>query len=328
MTVNIGVIGVGLMGRFHALTLSRKVDGARLIGVADSNRRVAEQVASETHTTAYDDYSKLLENKDLDAVVIAVPTAFKPDIIKAAMGLGKHVFVEKPLALDLKNANEIVDLSKKRKVWIQVGYQRRFDSLYKKIKNYMDSGEIGDLIYIMSVTRDPPLPNPGVNVEISGGIFLDTSSHDYDTIRWLANAEARSVMAQGSRIVGQGDYDVTTTTIMLSNNAMAYVDACRFSAYGYDTRVEILGTKGSILVTPVSSSHSNDMIMIKKQDKYEWFIERFGEAYEEEIRAFIDSVRNDKQPLVTAEDGKAALEIALAARLSMQNKKAVDLPLG
>ncbi|GGP20944.1 inositol 2-dehydrogenase [Thermocladium modestius] len=328
MTINIGVIGVGLIGRFHALTLSHEIEDARLIGVVDSNAKVAERVASETHTVAYNDYVKLLENKDLDAVVVAVPTAFKPEIIKAAMDSGKHVFVEKPLALDLKNADEIVDLSKKRKVWVQVGYQRRFDPMYRKIKEYMNEGEIGDLIYIMSVTRDPPLPNPGVNVEISGGIFLDTSSHDYDTIRWLANTEAKTVMAQGSRVTGQGDYDVTTTTIALSNNAMAYVDACRFSAYGYDTRVEVLGTKGSILVVPVNSSRSNDVVLVKKQDKYEWFIERFQEAYKEELRAFIDSVKNDKRPLVTAEDGRAALEIALAAKLSMQSRKAVDLPLG
>jgi myo-inositol 2-dehydrogenase/D-chiro-inositol 1-dehydrogenase len=334
-TVPIGVIGVGNIGRVHAQNLARRVPNAELVAIADANKAAADAVAAETGVEqVYGDYKALLENRDVQAVVVATPTFLKLEVVKAAARAGKHIFCEKPMALTLKEADEFIAVSEKAGIKFQVGYQRRFDPSYMRLKQAIDAGEIGTMLLLRSNTRDPPQKVAGwADPKVSGGIFLDTSSHDYDVIRWLSGSEAESVLADGAttaypELEALGDKDTTMTIIKLANGALAHVDACRVSVYGYDIRAEVVGTEGAIFMDIGKSSETHVLKKSWESNEYSyWYQERFDEAYRGELEGFAGSILNDTTPKVTARDGRAAVEIGLAARLAMQERRAVSLPL-
>lgn len=334
-TVQIGVIGVGSIGKVHAQNLARRVPNATLAAIADANRAAADSVASQTGVKqVYTDYKEMLRNKDIEAVVVATPTFLKLEVVKAAAEAGKHIFCEKPMALTLKECDEFIHTSEKAGIKFQVGYQRRFDPSYMRLKQSLDAGQVGKMLLLRSNTRDPPQKVAGwADPKVSGGIFLDTSSHDYDVIRWLSGSEAQSVMADGMttaypELKQLGDVDTTMTIIRLANGALAHVDACRVSVYGYDVRAEVVGTEGAAFM---DIGRGSDAHLLKKDWESNefsyWYQQRFDEAYRGELEGFAAAVLSDSKPKVTARDGRGAVEIGLAARLSMEQRKAVSLPL-
>jgi len=333
--VGVGLIGAGQIGKVHAQNLARRVPNARLEAIADSYVEAAKSVAALTGVTdVYSDYAKMMESKEIDAVVIATPTFMKMQVVKAAVEAGKHIFCEKPMALTLTDADELIRLSKQGGKKFQVGYQRRFDPSYMRIKSAIDAGEIGTMLLLRSNTRDPPQKVAGwADPKVSGGIFLDTSSHDYDVIRWLSGSEAVSVIADGVTtaypdLKSLGDQDTTMTIIRLANGALAHVDACRVSVYGYDIRAEVIGTEGAAFMDIGKSSEAHVMKKSWESNEFSyWYTERFDEAYRGELEGFATAIQEDTEPRVTAKDGRAAVEIGLAAKRSMLERKAVTLPL-
>jgi len=319
----------------HAQNLARRVPNAKLAAIADSNKAAADAVGAQTGVAqVYGDYRALLENRDIEAVVVATPTFLKLEVVKAAAQAGKHIFCEKPMALTLKEADEFIRTSEKARIKFQVGYQRRFDPSYMRVKQAIDSGEIGTMLLLRSNTRDPPQKVAGwADPKVSGGIFLDTSSHDYDVIRWLSGSEAESIIADGAttaypELKGLGDKDTTMTIIRLANGALAHVDACRVSVYGYDIRAEVVGTEGAVFMDIGKSSEAHVLRKSWESNEYSyWYQQRFDEAYRGELEGFATAILNDSEPRVTARDGRAAVEIGLAARLSMEQRKAVNLPM-
>ena len=333
--IGVGLIGAGQIGKVHAQNLARRVPNARLSGISDSNIDAANAVASLTDVQeVYKDYHALLRNKDVDAVVVATPTFLKMEVVEAAVEAGKHVFCEKPMALTLSEADEFIRTIDRGGIKFQVGYQRRFDPSYARIKSAIDSGEIGTMLLLRSNTRDPPQKVAGwADPKVSGGIFLDTSSHDYDVIRWLSGSEAVSVVADGvttayPELKKLGDQDTTMTIIRLANGALAHVDACRVSVYGYDIRAEVVGTEGAAFMDIGKSSEAHLMKKSWESNEFSyWYTQRFDEAYRAELEGFASAIIDDTEPRVTARDGRAAVEIGLAAKKSMQEGKAVSLPL-
>jgi myo-inositol 2-dehydrogenase/D-chiro-inositol 1-dehydrogenase len=334
--VGVGLIGAGQIGKVHAQNLARRVPNARLKAIADSNIEAAKAVAALTGLNeVYGDYTKMMENEEIDAVVIATPTFMKMQVVQAAVDAGKHIFCEKPMALTLADADELIRISKKGGKKFQVGYQRRFDPSYQRVKSAIDAGEIGTMLLLRSNTRDPPQKVAGwADPKVSGGIFLDTSSHDYDVIRWLSGSEAVSVIADGVAtaypdLKTLGDQDTTMTIIRLANGALAHVDACRVSVYGYDIRAEVIGTEGAAFMDIGKSSEAHVMKKSWESNEFSyWYTERFDEAYRGELEGFASAIIGDTEPRVTAMDGRAAVEIGLAAKKSMLEKKAISLPLG
>jgi inositol 2-dehydrogenase len=332
--VGVGLIGAGQIGRVHAQNLARRVPNARLKAIADSNLDAAKAVAALTGVTeVYGDYAKMMEDKEIDAVVVATPTFMKMEVVKAAVRAGKHIFCEKPMALTLADADELIRVSKQGGKKFQVGYQRRFDPSYMRVKSAIDAGEIGTMLLLRSNTRDPPQKVAGwADPKVSGGIFLDTSSHDYDVIRWLSGSEAVSVIADGVTtaypdLKTLGDQDTTMTIIRLANGALAHVDACRVSVYGYDIRAEVIGTEGAAFMDIGKSSEAHVMKKSWESNEFSyWYTERFDEAYRGELEGFAAAILGDTEPRVTAKDGRAAVEIGLAAKRSMLERKTVDLP--
>ncbi len=333
--VGVGVVGVGQIGKVHAQNLSQNVPGAKLIAIADSNLETAKAVAAQTGVErVYADYLELMHNNEVEAVVVAVPTVLKLQVVKAAAEAGKHIFCEKPMALTLEEADEFIRISEKAGVKFQVGYQRRFDPSYTRVKEAIDSGEVGRMLLLRSNTRDPPQKVAGwADPKVSGGIFLDTSSHDYDVIRWLSGSEVSRVSADGAtkaypELKDLGDQDTTMSILHLANDALAYVDACRVSVYGYDIRAEVIGTEGAVFMSIGKSSNTQILKKTDESNQYSyWYMERFGEAYRKELEEFCRAVAEETEVRVSARDGRAAVEIGLAARRSMMEGRAVSLPL-
>jgi len=327
--VGVGIIGAGKMGRIHAANLAQGIPNAKLVAVADVVEASAKKLAAEFGVTnVFTDYLRLVENREVQAIVIATPTLIKPQIVKFACEAGKHIFCEKPVATGLHEAELVLKSSQKSPGKFQVGYQRRFDPLHVKVKEALEAGEVGSIVLVRSNTRDP-LPNEAQwpDLKNSGGIFVDTCSHDYDLVRWLCGSEVSRVEAEGSPR-SQPDQHTVITNLSMANGVVAQVDASRMSSYGYDVRVEVLGTKGAIFTRP--DAPSGVRVVKGSQESiasYPWYPERFKEAYKLEMESFVECIVNDTETKVTAQDGKAAVEVATAARKSMQEGKAVNLPL-
>jgi predicted dehydrogenase len=327
--VGVGIIGAGKMGRIHAANIAKGMPDAKLVAVSDVLEDSAKKLAAEFGVTnVFTDYLRLVENREVQAVVIATPASQKPQIVKFTTEVGKHVFCEKPIATTFHDAEQVLGWSQKSPAKFQVGYQRRFDPLHVRVKEKVESGEIGSVVLVKSNTRDP-LPNPSEwpDVKSSGGIFFDTCTHDYDMVRWLCGSEVGRVEAEGSPR-SQPDQHTVITNLYLANGVVAQVDASRMSSYGYDVRVEVVGTKGAIFTNPDAA---RDLRVLKGSQEavttYKWYADRFKEAYRLEMVSFIDSIMTDKDTKATAQDGKAAVEIAAAAKKSMAEGKAVNLPL-
>jgi len=327
--VGVGIIGAGKMGRIHAANLAQSVPNAKLVAISDVVEDSAKKLAAEFGVTnVFTDYLRLVENREVQAIVIATPTLLKPQIVKFACEAGKHIFCEKPIATTFHEAEQVLKSSQKSPGKFQVGYQRRFDPLHAKVKDALESGEVGSIVLVKSNTRDP-IPNPAQwpDLKNSGGIFVDTCSHDYDLVRWLCGSEVSRVEAEGSPR-SQPDQHTVITNLSMANGVVAQVEASRMSSYGYDVRVEVLGTKGAIFTRPDAPS---GMRVVKGSQEslatYAWYADRFKDAYRLEMASFVDCIVMDAETKVTAQDGKAAVEIATAARKSMQEGKAVNLPL-
>lgn len=184
--LRVGVIGVGLMGKTHATNLATRIPNANLFGIADSNGALAQKVGSELGVSnVYSDYRELINSKDLDAVVIATPSFAKPELVIAAIEKGKHVFCEKPLCVDLADAKSLESVVKRSGLVFQMGFQRRFDFSLMRAKEAVKTGKLGKILLITSRTRDPPgsIASWEDDPKLSGGIFNDTCSHDFDIIR-------------------------------------------------------------------------------------------------------------------------------------------------
>jgi len=337
-TINLGVIGVGGIGRVHAYNVAFKVKNAQLMAIADVNRDAALNFVKEyklNNVVIYDDYRKLLENGNIDGVVIATPTFTKKDILIAAADAGKHIFVEKPLALNLNDADEMVRHVEKQRVKVLVGYQRRYDRAYALAREAVSQGKIGAVLIIKSWTRDPP-PMPqgwAADPKLSGGRLVDSLTHDFDAIRYLTGLEVSTVYAEGSTLMYDkfkelGDYDHILVLLRMANDALGLVEYSGYTPYGYDTGVEIHGSKGKIII---GMGLRSSLIVIQGvnyvYDTPTNWVERYEDAYLNELLDFVDSILNDREPRCTIYDGRKALEVALAAWKSIEEKRPVNLPL-
>jgi len=222
--VNLGVIGVGRIGKLHARNLKYQVPGTKVVAVADIFEESARETASQLEIPiAEKDYQVLLENKDIDAVVICSSTDTHAQIISEAAQAGKHIFCEKPIALDIEKIDQAITAVKKAEVKFQVGFNRRFDPSFKKAKDLVSEGTIGTPHLVKITSRDPE-PPPISYIKVSGGIFLDMMIHDFDMARYLLSQEVVELMAVGSCLVDPaigeaGDVDTAIVTLKYKGGA-------------------------------------------------------------------------------------------------------------
>ncbi|HXW37609.1 MAG TPA: Gfo/Idh/MocA family oxidoreductase [Nitrososphaerales archaeon] len=331
--VGVGVIGVGSIGKTHASNLATRVPGAKLVAVSDVNQAAASEASSRFGVKAFGDYTELLEDESVEAVVIATPPLMKKEITVRAADRRKAVFCEKPIAVSMESADAMVEAVKSSGITFQVGYQKRFDQSFVAAKQAIDGGEVGRILLVRANNRDPPSRVGGWTADPrkSGSIFLDTCSHDFDAVRWLTGSEVERVYADGSstmfeELKASGDYDTVTITLKLRNGTMAEVDACTYTPYGFDSRAEIVGTKAGVFI---DMGAKDQMRMFRKDSvsfgMHDFYGSRWGQAYLDEMIGFVDAVSNSAVPRATVRDGRAAVRIGLAAWDSIKSGAPVRL---
>ena len=333
--LNVGVIGVGEMGKRHAENMRHSVPGARLLAVADADLKRAQSVASELNITgAYGNVEDLVALPDLQAVVISSPPKYHFAAILAASAAGKHIFCEKPLTLTLEEADTALQAVERAGVILQVGHMRRFDPPYIEAKKRIDAGEIGQVVIFKSIGRDQESSPAGAcRVDLNGTLFHDSSSHDFDLARWLTGDEVVEVHAYGAALAipelkKLQAFDAGVVNLQFEGGAIGNVESFMDAKYGYDIRTEIVGTKGTLAVghirqTPIvmmtRSGRTHDLIA-------HW-LERFAEAYRREMCDFVETVLQRRHPRVTGNDGRQSLAVAEAAVQSFRERRPVGVQL-
>jgi myo-inositol 2-dehydrogenase/D-chiro-inositol 1-dehydrogenase len=331
--IKIGIIGAGRIGKVHTESITRYVKGAEVKAIADPlmNDATAAWAKAQGIAEIHTDYHKILADKEISIVLICSSTDTHSRISLEAIAAGKHVFCEKPIDHDVAKIKQVMEALKGSKVKYQVGFNRRFDHNFKAARAAVQSGKIGDLNILKITSRDPGAP-PVSYIKVSGGIFLDMTIHDFDMVRYMSGAEVLEVYAAGGVLVDKaigeaGDIDTAVITMKLSNGALAVIDNCRRATYGYDQRVEAFGSLGQVAIgndTDSSAVLSNAEGIIAEKPKL-FFLERYMQAYVDEVSSFIDAVINDKPVLVNVEDGLKPVLIGLAAKLSLAENRPVKV---
>jgi predicted dehydrogenase len=324
------------MGRRHAENLRRLVPQAQLVAVADVAAERARQVATELEIeNSYGSLEGMLECKGLDAVVIATPDKFHADAVKAIAAAGKDMLCEKPLALTLADAHELLEAVSQAGVRMQVGFMRRYDPAYAAAMKRIEAGEIGIPVIFKSIGRDkdgPPLSAYQSNV--NGMLFYTNTIHDFDLARWMMQDEVSEVHAYTTvsirpEVAEFADVVAAVVNLKFDKGAIGNIESYAQAVYGYDVRTEIIGSKGSILV---GSLYKTPATLLAAQGSTQpiadYFLSTFADAYLAEIRDFVDTMLEDRPPRVGGEDGLKALAIAVAAENSHLQAQPAKVALG
>jgi len=331
-TLNIGIIGAGRIGRVHAASLVYRVPNAGVLMIADVNEQAAHEVAARLGIPKVTgDYREVLAAPDVHAVLICSSTDTHARITQEAARAGKQIFCEKPISHSLAEIDETLAAVEKAGVKFQVGFNRRFDANFRRVRRAVESGEIGEPSLMHIVSRDPA-PPPVEYVRRSGGMFLDMTIHDFDMARYLIGAEVEEVFTlAGVRIdpaIGAaGDVDTAVIMLRFANGAIGTIDNSRRAAYGYDQRVEILGSKGSIATL---NNYPNQAIVsdgqsVRRDLPLNFFMDRYTESFATEVSEFVDAVLGGKPVPVGGKDGRVSVVIALAAMKSYREGRPIRI---
>jgi myo-inositol 2-dehydrogenase / D-chiro-inositol 1-dehydrogenase len=327
--LQLGVVGVGRIGAFHAATLSRLPGVARLTLVdADVSRAeaLARELGAGTAPSA-----EALFSAGIDGVVIATPTPGHAPLLRAAAAAGTPAFCEKPVALELDLLDGVIDEVERAGTLVQIGFQRRFDAGYLAARDAVARGKLGDLLVLRAATHDPAPPAEAY-IASSGGIFRDLHIHDFDAIRFVTGREIAEVFAAGAVretawFADHGDVDVAAVVLRLDDGTLAVLTGARRDPLGYDVRLEVFGTADSIAVgtdrrTPLRSV---ELGTPPPADAYHDFLDRFAPAYRSELQAFVATVRDGGPSRCPLAEARSALAVALAADRSRAERRPVSI---
>jgi myo-inositol 2-dehydrogenase / D-chiro-inositol 1-dehydrogenase len=333
MPMSVGIIGAGRIGRIHAENIAYHLPQARIAAIADVNLSAAMEAWAGAlgAVRTLRDPEALLAEKGIGAVLICSSTDTHADLVIKAAKAGKHIFCEKPVDLSAAKVRAALAAAAEAGVKLQVGFNRRFDHNFRRVRELVESGAVGTPQIIKITSRDPSPPPPAY-VGVSGGIFLDMTIHDFDMARFQAGSEVVEVYAQGAVLVDEGigkagDVDTAIVTLRFASGALGVIDNSRKAVYGYDQRVEVFGSKGCASAendAPSTVRLSNEAGVSGDKPLY-FFLERYKEAFIAEMRAFLEAVADDKPCPVTGGDGLQDLLVGLAARKSLEEKRPVLL---
>jgi myo-inositol 2-dehydrogenase/D-chiro-inositol 1-dehydrogenase len=327
--LKLGVIGTGRIGKVHIATLVQSVPQAEVVAIADINPDAANEVAKAFGiSNVFDNYSEVINHPEVDAVVICSPTDTHAQYIVAAAKAGKHIFCEKPVDLSLEVIQDALDAVAKAGVKLMVGFNRRFDPNFSKLKQLVGDDKIGNP-HILKITSRDPAPPPAEYSAVSGGMFMDMTIHDFDMARYIVGSEVTEVYTNATVLVDPeigkaGDVDTAIITLTFANGAIGVIDNSRKAVYGYDQRVEIFGSKGMACADNNYPENHRYYAAdgVHSSLPLNFFMDRYLEAYANEMKIFCDSVVNDLPLPVSGIDGLKSVAIALAAKKSyLENRK-------
>ena len=331
MTIKLGIIGAGRIGRLHANILTTRVPGAQVLAIADIFDSAARSAAADygiPHHTS--EPGEIINSADIDAVVICSSTDTHCQFITEAARAGKQIFCEKPIAFDLAEIDAALAAVAEAGVQLQIGFNRRFDANHARIKRAIDQGEIGRPHTMTIISRDPS-PPPIDYIKVSGGLMMDMMIHDFDMARFLLG-EVDEVFALADVMVdpaigAAGDIDTAKVMLRFENGVIGTIENSRQAVYGYDQRVEVFGSGGA---ASSGNWHPNavtisDARSVRQDLPLHFFVERYFESYVVEMRAFVQAIANGQPVPVVGNDGRAPVLLAMAGMRSLEEKRPVKL---
>jgi inositol 2-dehydrogenase len=330
--LNIGVVGVGRLGKTYARYFCGRIENATLAAISDVSRTTLDSVGDELGISKrFDRAEDLIADKTVDAVVIVSPTSTHKRIGLQAAEHRKPTFCEKPLSISLPDALSMLRAIEQSGAFFQMGFQRRFDKGYVTAKQKIADGVIGNPVVFKSSSRDPFRPSlEYLNPETSGGLIIDCGIHDLDLARWFMG-EVESVYSVGGTLAYPemkeiNDIDNAVVSLRFESGALGAIDLSRNGVYGYDIRTEILGTEGTLKIGYLRETPL--YVMTKEgitHDTVPYFPQRFEQAYVSQLQDFVNIVVNDEPPSVTCADGVAALNVSVAATQSFKEERPISL---
>ena len=297
--VNVALLGAGRIGKIHAKNIVNNIPNANLAAIYDS--AIDRQwVKSLGMVPVVENQQAIFDDVHIDAVLICLPTELHKTTIMQAAKAHKHVFCEKPLALDVSSIDHIASLISKANIKLQVGFNRRFDPHFAKLKSRVDRGDIGQIHFVRISSRDHS--PPPYSADKCGGIFLDMTIHDFDMLRFLTGSEIAEIYVQGANLINpkmdpRVDVDTATINVKFVNGALGVIDNSRQAVYGYDQRIEVFGSRGSLKAdnlseTSVNLSNAQGVFYDKPLD---FFLERYEVSFCQELRAFVAAITDDQK---------------------------------
>lgn len=330
--LNIGIIGAGRIGKVHMQSITYNVPSARVLGITDVFKDGLQELADKYGIPkVYNDYKEMLADEEIDAVLVCSSTDTHADISIEAAQAGKHIFCEKPVDLTPEKVKAVIAAVEKAGVKLQVGFNRRFDHNFSHVRSLINEGKVGNLELIKITSRDPEPPSAEY-AAVSGGMFLDMTIHDFDMARFLAGSDVTEVYVNATCLVDPaigeaGDVDTAIINLKFENGALGVIDNSRRAAYGYDQRIEVFGSLGAAMAandTPTNVTVMNADGVTTDKPLY-FFLERYMQSFRDEMIQFVDAVQNDKATPTTGLDGLNSILVALAAKKSVAEGRAVKI---
>ena len=335
MDVGVCLIGAGRAGMIHANNFRNKVCNAFMASVIDASKEAAQSAAYQLGIDRYHtDYHRILDDDDIKAVIVVTPTNLHKKIVLDCARAGKHIFCEKPMAMNTGECDEMIEACRANNVKLQIGFMRRYDENYMQAKEIIKSGAIGDIVMIRSCTRGPSRPKPWMyDIRESNGILAELNSHDIDCVRWFAESEIKTIYAVGGNFRNKDIadrypdyYDNVVMNGIFENGIQYSIDGAAYVQYGYDSKVEIVGTKGALQIgrsdgnfvkcTTVENGTSTPFI--------DSWMTLFKDAYLNEDSQFIHCIQNDIEPKTTGLDGRTAVKIVELGNRSIIEKRLME----
>ncbi|GGO86362.1 inositol 2-dehydrogenase [Marinobacterium nitratireducens] len=323
------LFGSGRMGDLYCEIIARNPD-AELVGVINPNLPSARKLTDRYGGRAFASFDDCLKHSDVDAAIVCSPTNTHLEIIRQVAEAGKAILCEKPIDLSLERVDECIALVEQHRVPFMVGFNRRFDPTVAALRAQVADGKVGDLNMVLLTSRDPAPPPIGY-IERSGGYFCDSTIHDIDLACWITGETPVEVFASGSCLVDEdigkaGDIDTAMTTLKMPSGVLCHINNSRKAVYGFDQRIEVFGSGGMLQTLnqrDILLSHSSSEATDAKPLLKHFFLERYAASFEQEIAEFISCLASDTPTSVDQNDGKRALEIALACEQSLKEGRAI-----
>jgi myo-inositol 2-dehydrogenase/D-chiro-inositol 1-dehydrogenase/scyllo-inositol 2-dehydrogenase (NAD+) len=335
--LRIVMVGAGRAGLVHAQNLTEHIPDALVVAVVDDEPDRAKSLARRVGATSYHTtLDEALEQTRFDAVVISTPTFSHRNFAMLAAGAGKHVFCEKPMALTVDECDDMIHAARRSEVALQIGFMRRFQDEFVEARRRIAAGDVGEPMVIKSLTRGPGLPPPWAwDLKKSNGMLAEVNSHDFDCVRWLVGSDITRVYAETANMKGASRgvetanfYDNAVVALRFANGAVGTIDGTCPADYGYDARVEIVGSEGLLIVgdlrgQPIVEARNRDVGAITPLHRT--WPDRFEQGYRNEMRYFVDVALSGERPAVTGEDGRHAVSAVQAANRSWMEERPVTL---
>lgn len=335
--VRICMIGAGRVGKNHSRAITRHVPSGKIVALVDPVREIREETATEFEIEdQFESFELALDNVDFDAVVITTPTPTHLPLTSLAAENKKHVFLEKPMALNLKECDEIIEVTDRNAVILQLGFMRRFDPDFIAASQRIEAGEIGQPMMIKSNTHGPGLPPAWArDLRTSNGMLAEVNSHDWDATRWLMGSDLERVYTEVANFKGAANnvdtpnfYDNVLVNIKFESGGIGIISGVCPCGYGYDARVEIIGDKG---IMQIGELNGQAVVVCTNRDQglitpiTRTWPQRFEWAYINELGHFIACVKNETKPLVGGIEGRWAVAGVLAGTKSFLEERPVYL---